>query len=58
MSTIFVSIPDTVSAALLCIAGYYGNNPERAEKLTEEGYDAQTVQDCVNELFPILEKYQ
>lgn len=57
MSTIFVSIPDTVAAALLCISGYYGNNPERAEKLQEEGYDPQTVQDCVNELYPIVEKY-
>lgn len=57
MSSILVTIPDNVSAALLCIAGYYGNNPERAEKLQEEGYDPQTVQACVNALLPIMEKY-
>ena len=30
--------------------GKYGNNPERKEKLTAEGYNASEVQDRVNEL--------
>ena len=41
------------------IAGKWGNNPERAKKLTEAGYDAKAVQDRVNEMLkPAPEKAQ
>lgn len=41
------------------IAGKWGNNPERAKKLTEAGYDVKAVQDRVNEMFkPAPEKAQ
>lgn len=52
-----INLPQTISVALLVIAGYYGNNPERAEKLQRDGYDAAKVQRCVNDLLPILKRY-
>lgn len=54
---ISISVPDTVSAALLVLSGKYGINPERREKLTADGYNAVNVQNCVNELIRIFEKY-
>ena len=33
--------------------GHYGNGPERAERLTKDGYDADDVQRKVNELYGI-----
>lgn len=50
-------LPETVTLALLVIAGKYGNGEERENSLIREGYDYETVQDCVNEIFPILKKY-
>lgn len=45
--------PDLLSLDLIAkqvIAGKYGNDPERSQKLAAEGYDPQAVQDKVNEL--------
>lgn len=46
-----------MSAALLVIAGEFGNGEERQTKLTKAGYNYKEVQKCVNELLPILNKY-
>lgn len=54
---ISLNIPDTISAALLVLSGKYGVNPERKEKLTADGYNADNVQKCVNELIALFEKY-
>lgn len=54
---ISISVPDTVSAALLVLSGKYGVNPERIEKLTADGYNAEQVQNCVNELIKLFNKY-
>lgn len=51
------NLPVTVSAALLVIAGQFGNGDERKQKLTKAGYNPAEVQACVNELLPILNKY-
>lgn len=51
------SFPTTVGVALLVIAGFYGNGYERVEKLEEDGYDYNRVQDCVNDLLELYEKY-
>ena len=52
-----INLPDTVSAALLVIAGQFGNGTDRKSKLARAGYDYNKVQSCVNELLPILNKY-
>lgn len=57
MNVTAVNLPATVSAALLVIAGEFGNGAERQTKLTKSGYDYQKVQKCVNDLLPILNKY-
>lgn len=57
MNVTAINLPSTVSAALLVIAGQYGNGAERREKLKKAGYNPVTVQTCVNELVKILERY-
>lgn len=52
-----VELPETFAAALLVIAGKYGNGQERAKALTAAGYDYNRVQKCVNELMKVIEKY-
>ena len=54
---IALDIPETFAVALLVIAGKYGNGKERADALTEEGYDYNHVQKCVNDLLKVIEKY-
>nr|DAM63048.1 MAG TPA: CW7 repeat protein [Caudoviricetes sp.] len=57
MTVTAINLPDTVSVALLVIAGQFGNGDDRKQKLTKAGYNPVTVQSCVNELLPILNKY-
>lgn len=57
MTVTVFNLPQTVSVALLVIAGQFGNGEERVERLRTSGYDPITVQECVNELLPILNKY-
>ena len=57
MNVTAVNLPATVSAALLVIAGEFGNGVERQTKLEKAGYNYKEVQKCVNELLPILTKY-
>ena len=57
MDVTAINLPQTISVALLVIAGQFGNGDERKTKLTNAGYDAQTVQKCVNDLLPIINKY-
>lgn len=57
MTVTAINLPDTVSVALLVIAGQFGNGNDRKQKLTKAGYNPVTIQACVNELLPILNKY-
>lgn len=57
MDVAAINLPQTISVALLVIAGQFGNGKERKTKLTNAGYNAQTVQNCVNDLLPIINKY-
>lgn len=57
MTVTAFNIPETVSVAFLVIAGQFGNGNDRKQKLTKAGYNPVTVQACVNELLPILNKY-
>lgn len=52
-----VELPKTFAAALLVIAGKYGNGQKRVDSLIADGYDYNRVQKCVNELLRVIEKY-
>lgn len=52
------SMPTILGVAFMVIAGMYGNGEERVERLEAEGYDYNTVQDCVNDLIDLIEKYE
>lgn len=52
-----VSFPTIIGVAILVIAGCYGNGEERVYRLEAEGYDYNRVQDCVNDLLELYEKY-
>ena len=58
MNVTAVNLPATVSAALLVIAGEFGTGTERQKKLAKAGYDYKKVHKCVNDLLPILNKYE
>ena len=58
MTVAAFNIPQTVSVALLVIAGQFGNGEERKRELEQAGYNYEDVQACVNELLPILKKYE
>ena len=53
-----IALSSTVCAAIMVIAGAYGTGDERKEKLEADGFSYTTVQNCVNELVPILNKYK
>ena len=53
-----IELTDTVMIALNVIAGDYGNGEERIRKLTEKGYNARRVQNCVNDLYSLIDKYK
>lgn len=52
-----LEISETASAAIMVISGMYGNGEERKEKLKADGYDAVSVQKCVNDLLDVFSKY-
>ena len=51
------SIPPVVSVAFEVLAGKYGVDAERRKNLEKEGYDYNKVQNCVNELVNLFNKY-
>lgn len=57
MSVTAINMPQTISVALLVIAGEFGTGEDRKTRLTKAGYDYTQVQKCVNELLPIINKY-
>lgn len=57
MNVTAINLPEIISVALLVIAGSFGNGDERKNKLSKAGYDAKKVQNCVNDLLPIINKY-
>ena len=52
MTCTAINMPETVSVALLVIAGQFGNGEDRKMKLEKAGYNYAQVQKCVNELLP------
>lgn len=57
MNVTAVNLPQTVSVALLVIAGQFGTGEDRKARLKKAGYNPTEVQGCVNALLPILNKY-
>ena len=57
MECIMVELPPIVSVAFEVIGGKYGNGDERIRKLKSEGYDANLVQNCVNDILNIMKRY-
>ena len=55
--SMMIELPETVGVAFEVLAGRYGVDPERREKLKAEGYDAEKVQRCVNDLISLCKKY-
>lgn len=58
MNGILIELTPIVSIALEVIAGKWGNGEERIKKLSEEGYDVEKVQRCVNDLLTISKRYK
>lgn len=52
------SLPTTIAVAILVIAGQYGNGSDRVKRLKADGYDPAKVQKCVNDLLPLIKRYQ
>ena len=57
MNVLALKLPRSVMLALLCIAGSMGNGEDRRRNVKAAGGDPDKVQQCVNELLPILNKY-
>lgn len=53
-----ITMPKNIGAAFLVLAGEFGNGVDRVIRLEEAGYDYNTVQDCVNDLIDLIEKYE
>lgn len=47
----------TFGGALAVLAGVYGTGAERFERLENDGYNSDEVQECVNELIKLINKY-
>lgn len=52
-----LTLPSIIGVSFMVLAGMYGNGEERVERLEADGYDYDTVQDCVNDLCDLIEKY-
>ncbi len=52
-----IELSETVSVALEVLAGKWGSGIERVKLLENAGYDYDTVQSCVNDLWEIMQKY-
>ena len=57
MNTYMFEIPPVVSTAFEVLVGKYGVGDDRRKALEKEGYDYNKVQNCVNELVKLMNKY-
>ena len=58
MIVLSVELPDVIIGALDTIGGRYGNGPERKQRLKEAGFNADRVQNAVNDLLKLFDKYE
>lgn len=54
---IMLQLPETVGVAIAVWCGYYGVSPERERLLEEDGYNPEKIQECVNDIGKLVEKY-
>lgn len=52
-----LQLPETVGVAIAVWCGHYGVSPERERLLAEDGYNPEKIQDCVNDIGKLVEKY-
>ena len=52
-----LKMPETIAIAIEVINDIYGTGENRKKNLTIAGYDYSKVQACVDELFPLFNKY-
>lgn len=57
MNSYMLELTPVVAVAFEVIAGKYGNGEERKKALEKEGYDYNRIQNCVNELVKLMNKY-
>lgn len=48
----------TMYGAILVLSGEYGTGAERIAGLKEDGFDSAKVQECVNDLVKVRNKYE
>lgn len=58
MIVLSAELPDVIIAALDVLAGRYGVGPERVKALTDAGFNAGRVQNAVNDLIKLFNKYE
>ena len=59
MSSVYrIPCCETVYVAICVIANDYGTGEDRARRLKNAGYDPQKIQQCVNDLIALNEKYR
>lgn len=58
MNGIMIELYPIVGKAFEVLSGAYGVDEERKKKLESEGYDYQRIQNCVNDLLKVFEKYK
>lgn len=52
-----LKVPQPVAVAIEVINGLYGTGAERVKNLEKCGYNSKEIQDCVNVMYPLFEKY-
>lgn len=52
-----LAIPETIYAAFLVMMGEYGTGENRKSELVKDGYNPERVQECVNDMVKMRDKY-
>lgn len=52
-----LQLPEVVGVAIAVWCGHYGVSPDRERLLTEDGYNPEKIQQCVNDIGKLVEKY-
>ena len=52
-----IELPETVGVAFEVLADQFGVDHDRVVRLKAAGYDPKKVQQCVNDLIALCEKY-
>lgn len=53
-----IELPHIMGVAIDVLCGAFGDGPDRIRALEAQGYDAQRIQACVNDILKLVEKYQ